>query len=163
MPLEMHQSARSLRFVGGVAFVDGQGLWLRPWYYGSPVLVPWSNVEFACPVPFLVSEGGSWRTYSDIPLSVQAISEGLRIYNISFVLRERQQLWHSFGVVGKGWLLVALGYKALMGSDDKFERKQGVIELDLHKRKLRTLRNDLVAFLDGVRVHSKFDLVGVGG
>lgn len=159
----MQSSARALRFVGGTAFVDAQGLWLRPWYSRRPVVVPWANIEFACPVPFLVPEGGGWRTYAGTVLSAQAISDGLRIYNINFVLRERQQLWRSFGALGKLWLLVALGYKALMGADDKFEKKQGVIELDLHARKLRVLLGDLMVFLEGVHENSKFDLVGVCG
>lgn len=50
-----------------------------------------------------------------------------------------------------------------MGADDKFEKKQGVIELDLHARKLRVLLGDLMAFLEGVHENSKFDLVGVCG
>jgi hypothetical protein len=156
-------SSHTLRFVGEVAVVSEAGLSLRPWYRSKPVLVPWSNVEFVCPVPFLVCEAGKWKTYSGKSLTPEALAQGLRIYGIHIVLRERQQLWRSFGLAGRAWLLVALGYKALMGADDKFDKKQGVVELDLHVRKLKSRHKDFVAFLDGLNQYSKFDLVGVGG
>ena len=151
----------ALRFVGGQALAGEAGLSLHPWYRSKPVLVPWSNVEFVCPVPFLASEAGEWKTHSGVSVTPNTLAQGLRIYGIHIDLRERQQLWLSFGPVGKLWLLLALGYQALMNADDKRDKKQGVVELDLHSRKQASRHQDLVAFLNGLQKYSKFDLVGV--
>ena len=150
----------ALRFVGGTATVDESGLRLRPWYTRSAVLVPWSNVEFACPTPFLTKDGGGWKTYRGVPLTGRSLSDGLRIYCIGFVLRKRQDVWRSFGVAGKLWLLIALGYRAMMNADDKFDRTQGLIELDLHRRRLLRTLPVLVRFLEDLRVHTPFGSYG---
>jgi hypothetical protein len=154
-------SGVTLLIEGGKLRIDKAGFHLKPWFTADAdaIAVPWSNIDFVCVTPGVERGETGWRTFRDEPLTRETLRGGLRFYSIMPALRDRHAVASGHSLLTRLWLRNAVWIKALVDANDKVCAAEGCMGLHLTRRGVRRSPESLIAALDLIEKHSRFDLI----
>lgn len=155
----MTDGAIRMRIEGGSITLDGSGLGLFPWFGGPGVHIPWANVMFVNPVPWAKKVDGAWLTFRDEAITPAALRQALPFYAFELALHDRHVVLASARVLARMWLRVAVLLKPLFVDEDQPHPVNGCIKLRFRARWMRRNGHLLLAALDMIEKHSRFDLL----
>lgn len=148
-----------LRIEGGTLGVSPQGLALRPWFTRRSVQIPWSNVMFVSPVPSVRRRGNDWATFRGESLSPDELQGGLRFYAFEVALNDRGAVLSNVSLLMRMWLRASVWLKPLYIDEDVPHPAHGCVKLYFPKRWVQKNGEKLLAALNAIEKHSRFDLL----
>lgn len=152
-------STTALHIEGGIVSIGESGISLAPWFTRRVVHIAWGNVMFVSPVPGIRYRGGEWSTFRDEPLSPNTMGRSVEFYSFEVALNDRHDVLASKSLFVKMWLLTGIWLKPLFTADDKPHPNNGCITLRFPKRWVKRNGEQIIAALETVRNHSRFDLL----
>lgn len=146
-----------LRIAGGHVALGQNGVILAPWFTRRTVRIPWSNVLFVSPVPFVRHADTGWQTFRGERIDAHTLRTRLRFFSMDIALRHRDHLLAGVTLGMRLWLRATVWLKPLYLDDDVPHPHHGCIKLDLPKRWVRANGAAVVSALETIAAHSHFD------
>jgi hypothetical protein len=152
----------TMKIRGGLAGFTEQGVEVTRKPSSPPLVIPWSNVMFICPVPSVKKQGAGWVTLTGDPVTEATLRDGQRFYALQVALQDRKAL-KSASLFTKTWLRNSLGLAPLFTANGKPDPANGYMTLDLSPDWIRENGRELLSALDSAAAYSRFDLIVTTG
>lgn len=172
----------TLSIEGGRITLSPDGINLKLWLSRQTVHIPWSNVQFVHPVPFVKRHEGQWYTYDGGLVSIETLggpheaayaqspfpgAESVRqsafwkgklftMMAFEFALHDRHQPLNAHGRWSRILLVGGSWIKPLFRADDTPHPQQGVLGVHLGQSMSRRHGARVLAALDMIERYSSF-------
>jgi|SRR5215204_3593385 len=152
----------TMKIRGGSAGFTEQGVELTRKLSSPPLVIPWSNVMFICPIPSVKKQETGWVTFAGDPVTEATLRGGQRFYALQVALQDRN-VFRSASMFTKSWLRNSLELAPLFTANGKPDPANGYMTLDLSPDWIRENGKELLGALDSAEAYSRFDLIVTTG
>jgi hypothetical protein len=160
-----------LEIEGGEVIFDAEGISFTPRYLSTQLRASWKNIMFVSPVPAVTKNNGVWQTFQSEngfplvwePLTAKKLALGLPFYSLSVAIANRSEFIASASFLTRFRLRLGVMFHPLLNSEMRQDPSTGVVILRLQKRWIQQNGENLIAALDAIEEHSRFDQLDSDG
>jgi hypothetical protein len=153
-------TSMTMKIHRGLANFTEQGIEIKPRFPARPLVIPWSNVMFICPTPYVKKQEAGWvKLNGEEPITEATLRDGQRFYSFWVALHDRDAVLRPASFFTRSWLKSSSSLNALLNADDKPDPANGYMSLDLNPDWVRGNGKELLSALDSIAAHSRFDMI----
>lgn len=125
----------------GNILYDKQGISILMILKKGQLIIDWDNIEYISLTPAIEKNKDEWKDFKGNSL------KELKYLQVRIVLKNRHKITEGTHFLLGRWIASILNLKLLLGADDKYLPKEGVITINVKLKTLSCSREDFITFL----------------